>query len=84
MTRPGVLLYRCRRCGALDCDPRVPDVTVALVAAVHGAPFPAAWCGPGHGLVSVHACGPGLLGVADLVGAVGDGAPDAPGPEDPR
>lgn len=71
MSRPGVLLYRCRQCGEVEAGPRVPDVGGALCEIVVGERC--ATVGGGlAGLVTCHECGGGRHGVADLVGAAAE------------
>jgi hypothetical protein len=61
---PGVLLYRCRLCGESH-----ETRTINFVHAIGTDAF------NGH-LVTLHDCGPGQVGVADLLGGKADATED--------
>jgi hypothetical protein len=60
---PGVLLYRCRLCGDLES---VPTADAANAVQYELAT---------RRLARPHHCGPGQVGVADLIGGKADDAP---------
>ena len=63
------LIYKCRRCGKLCNSCSVPDGIMALVKIVNGLPTPKEWGAQAPGLVNIHNCDDGELGVSDLIGA---------------
>lgn len=79
LTAPGVLQYRCRKCGRLDETTAVPDLPYALIYLAHGWPLPEAWGPVRPALIAVHDCGDGPYGIADLIGGRLES-----GPNDPR
>lgn len=71
--KPGVLQYRCRRCGLTFADPRVPDIATALGSILATESTPEEWGADPARMVEVHDCGNGGLGMADLIGAEAGG-----------
>jgi hypothetical protein len=71
---PGILLYRCRRCNALDSSVHAPDIDYAVDCIISGHKAPREWGGRLPPLVDMHTCSDGAAGVTDLIG----GAPDKP------
>jgi len=63
-------LYKCRRCGAIERNPKVGKpgntnlVTTHLLNAISNTPSEA----QAPTLISVHSCGPDACGVSDLIG----------------
>lgn len=70
--KAGTLLYKCRQCGATGERVHVPDVMIALVNITMGEPLPKEW-GGSAGLIGMHSCSDGRIGVTDLVGATESG-----------
>ena len=67
--KPGVLKYKCRNCERFETSLHSPDALISLIDAMHGTSMI-----PGHvvAMTGIHICGPGMIGVTDLVGAVYD------------
>lgn len=80
--RPGVLVFRCRRCNALERIERVYNMEMALGSAVVEQPIPKT-----HGsktyyriyITDIHDCEDGGLGIMDLIGADPEGGSNAQG-----
>lgn len=70
MGKPGVLLYRCRLCGEIERSPHVPDVEEALCCLVVDGAYSTE--GSTATMLTMHYCGSGRVGIADLIGAEGD------------
>ncbi|CAH8247374.1 hypothetical protein WJ0W_004608 [Paenibacillus melissococcoides] len=68
----GFLLYKCRQCGAVEKNVHVPDVMIAFVNITMGEPLPKEW-GGSVGLIGMHSCSDGRIGVTDLIGATESG-----------
>jgi hypothetical protein len=62
----GTLLYKCRQCGVTSRATHVPNALKALICILHDTPFPEEWGPLKPGMLSIHTCGEGLIGVADL------------------
>lgn len=67
MKRHGRILYKCRRCGSIDRSLSSPDYVTTVSALIVGARDPAA-SGITARMISLHYCGEGAVGVADVVG----------------
>ena len=67
MTSSGVLLYRCRLCGVQETIASVPDLLSAIASLVADGQTPKEW-GIVMYMTTPHTCGPGVVGVADLIG----------------
>ncbi len=64
MSRPGLMVYKCRRCGGLDMSSHVPDIMFGVISATTGTSM--AW--GSVSLLTTHSCPDGGFGVADLTG----------------
>ena len=73
MDNGGVLLYKCRRCGAIVEDVHVPDILRALTLLTIGGETPKEW-GGNLTLTELHNCMPQHIGVCDLIGGKTDNA----------
>lgn len=71
MPNPGVIVYRCLRCGALDRSLHSPDILTTLVSVQTNTPDPAA-SGFKAGRTGLHSCADGAMGVTEFIGAVPD------------
>lgn len=71
MAKPGMLIYKCRRCGQTEESTHVPDTEAALVCLVVNGTTPQKW-GPAAAVLDLHVCGPGVRGVLDIIGARDD------------
>jgi len=68
MTEGGSLLYKCRKCGAINKNTHVPCCLIALSKINVNGITPREW-GMQMGITDIHACGDGNLGISDLIGA---------------
>ena len=68
----GFLLYKCRRCGEIEKNPHSPDTFISLEVA-RGVldKEPKEWFGMGMscGMIGLHTCKDGNMGIHDLIGA---------------
>jgi len=64
----GTLIYKCRFCGGLEKSTHVPDGDKAIIYMVKGIETPKNWGPLKPGILSVHNCSNGYVGVTDLVG----------------
>jgi hypothetical protein len=69
----GHLFYECRMCAEKIVGPLVPSIDLAVYCAMNETLVPANW----HGLTIIpmtmpHDCKPGRVGVAELIGGVGE------------
>jgi hypothetical protein len=71
--KAGTLLYRCRRCDAVEAGAHVPDLSTVLTVIVVGVQAPQELVDGLARLHSTHLCGGGAIGVADLIGGRFDG-----------
>jgi hypothetical protein len=65
---PGILLYRCRLCGAVESSTGVPDLFTALLYLKGDDSLPPGWGPDVVRDTDLHQCGDGRLGVSDLIG----------------
>lgn len=65
----GLIVYRCRRCGAEIKEIHVPQLQKAIVFILTDLPWPEDWEGgikPDR--TEFHLCGDGNIGIMDLLG----------------
>lgn len=79
MTSRGVLVYKCRQCGKLTDEFGVPNLIEALTSIVDEGKTPQEWGITAH-ITTLHHCGSGIVGVADLICGRPDGLGPLPGP----
>ena len=70
MNRPGILVYKCRRCGETFNGVHAPDAFVCLIHLMIGIKQP--WSGNPVEKDDIHRCNDGNLGIGDIIGAVED------------
>lgn len=68
MSKPGVLVYKCRRCGGLDKNTHVPNLVQVLAVVSALWPRSPECFGGIIAVVDVHSCPDGHMGVSDLTG----------------
>lgn len=65
----GLLIYKCRLCGAEHTPIGAPNILTALTSLVTKTPLPEHWeAGDSIPLLDIHSCLDGRLGISDLVG----------------
>lgn len=67
---PGILIYKCRRCGQEVKNIHAPDILTTVISAMMGTKTP--WGGIPVDKTDIHACSDGGVGVTDLIGAERD------------
>lgn len=69
MNKPGVLLYKCRRCGKVSKNIHAPDGLPVLLHILHDIPLPKRW-GDGIPISKESIClyDDGSYGVSDCIG----------------
>lgn len=72
MSKGGVLVYRCRKCGKLDKSTHAPDVNMAVILIAQGAKLPSEWGGFQPKMIGIHACKDNEAGITDLIGGEED------------
>lgn len=72
MNNPGIIIYKCRRCGDLEKSTHVPNVDKAVILTVNGIGTPKDWGPLSPKMISVHSCKDGNIGVSDLIGGITD------------
>lgn len=72
MDNPGVLVYKCRRCGEIEKSIHVPDVNMAVILIVLGSDMPKDWGHLSPKMTSIHNCRDGDIGICDFVGGEKD------------
>ena len=72
MNKPGILLYKCRRCGKVSKNTHVPGVLVVLMHLLYDTPMPNEWYGVPVYKEEICLCDDKNIGVADIIGAEHD------------
>lgn len=72
MNNPGVLVYKCRRCGGIDQSTHAPDVDMAVILTVLDMDMPKDWGPQKPHMTCIHNCKDGNTGVCDLIGGEKD------------
>lgn len=73
MFKPGLLEYKCRRCGEISSSIHAPDVNMALLAIMNDWDInKLGWTGMMVHKTEPHHCKDGGFGVSDLIGGVED------------
>jgi len=72
ITKPGLLQYKCRRCGKIDKSTHVPNVLQVLISVMNDYELPKEWFGIPVTKTDIHHCEDGGAGVSDLIGGIND------------
>jgi hypothetical protein len=72
ISKPGLIEYKCRRCGKIDTSIHVPSVLQVLISVMNDYELPKKWFGVPVTKTNIHHCENGGAGVSDLIGGTID------------
>lgn len=72
MSKGGLLIYKCRKCGELSKIIHVPNVLKALSYINAGIKMPENWGPIQASIHDIHGCKDGTIGISDLIGGEED------------